>query len=255
MIPRILTTLAFNIVRVGICLACIAPMGYSENSNIIQLSTTNWEPFYFESGQDQGVVTDVATQAMGLSGYRLEVVFTSWARGYKGAVNGVYDGMLGAYMTEKRLKLFDFSEPIIASEEVFFALRSRKDIRYSSMKDMAEYKIGYMKSASHGEDFDKADFLTKIPAADYERNVVRLLSGAIDVFAGGKYPAMHVVNKKFSKEKNKIKIINPSISKRNLYVMFRKSERSLSYVKAFDKGLQQLKSMGKFEEILQKHGF
>lgn len=225
----------------------------SNSTEEVHLVTTNWEPYFFESGVEQGVVCDIARQALEHSGYKLKMTFTSWARGYKGAMVGKYHGMLGAYYTEERAKYFDFPSPIMPVIESLFVLRERNDIKFSSLKDLDGMKIGIMIDASHGVEFDNATNFTKVPAADYERSMTRLLSGTIDAFAGGHYAILHMANSKFSADVARIKALTPPLFAPQLYVMFRKSDKSKQFVNAFNEGLESLKKSGKFDEIKKKH--
>ncbi len=219
----------------------------------INLVTTNWEPYFFEDGLEQGVVCDIAAQALKLSGYTLKMTFTSWARGYKGAMVGKYNGMLGAYYTEERAKHFDFPDPIMPVVESLFVLKERKDIKYSSIKDLKGLQVGIMINASHGKEFDAATNFTKVPAADYERSMTRLLSGSIDAFAGGHFAILYMANKKFPDDVKRLKALEPPLFSPQLYVMFRKSDHSQEYVKAFNDGLKALKASGAFDKIKMKH--
>jgi polar amino acid transport system substrate-binding protein len=224
------------------------------NSKTIELVTTNWKPYFFEEGEKQGVLTDIVRESLLISGYSLKVTFTSWARAYKGAVEEKYMGILGAYYTDKRAKLFDYSSPILMAEEMLFTLSSKANVRYKTLEDLKEFKIGYMISASHGQAFDKADYLIKVPAADYERNIDRLLSGGIDIFVGGYSPVMHLIDESYPDHKTKIVPILPALAKEKLYLVLRKNATSLEKIDAFNKGLSSLKVSGKYLEILRHHG-
>ena len=96
---------------------------------VIKIGSDNYPPYNFlnEDGMPTGIDVDLATEAFGRMGYKIEIIPISWEQKKKMLENGEIDCIMGCFSMEGRLDDYRWAGPYIASRQVV-AVNENSDI-------------------------------------------------------------------------------------------------------------------------------
>ena len=235
-------------------LTLISHYAFAQDKKITVVSC-NWEPHFGEKLENGGYFTEIVTESFKRGGYSAEAKFLPWKRALETSKNGKYEVLFGAYYSEERTKHFKYSD-MIADETLCFFSKKGRGIKYKSLKDLAPYKIGFLRGSTYGKDFDEADYLKKDPVTNNELNVKKLMKGRIDLVLSSKVSFLSLINTDFPKFKGQVEIADPPLQVSNMYIAVSKKVPGYEkMIEDFNKGLKLLKEDGSFDKIMKKHGF
>jgi len=109
-----------------------------------------------------------------------------WERALRESAEGTrYDGLLGAYYSDERAAVYLLSDSLLT---LSIDLIARKDsgIRYETLKDLRNYKIGIIRGSVNSKEFDAATYLNKDLVSDPLLNLRKLLAGRVDLIVDSK---------------------------------------------------------------------
>ncbi|MCP3940473.1 MAG: transporter substrate-binding domain-containing protein [Desulfobacteraceae bacterium] len=219
-------------------------------------------PFTLKETTEHGMSWELSKIALETQGYNVSVKFAPWARAFSDTKDGKYDGILIAYWTKEREELFVYPDhPVAFITTGFFKKKKRKDIKYTgNFSDVSSFDIGVERSASMGEEFDKADHLNKIFVNESEQILKMVYLGNIDLgVTGFKYSRSNLNNiaklSGFEGIINEIEFIQPPFTRRPAYLMIsQKTPDFKQKLKDLNAGLEKIRTNGIFKSILKKHG-
>ena len=215
--------------------------------------TEPWPPFSGPRLRDKGFLPEVLVEAFDQFGYTVTVVFRPWARSLDDVKKGDKDILCGAYYTQERTKFLVYSQPIAEVQDVLFRKEGR-NITYQQLTDLKPYKIGVVRGAAHGKEFDAADFLNKEEVTHSGQNIRKLLVDKIDLMAGPMDVIKFIIKRDYPQFIDKIVVVNPPLSTNKIYFGFsKKVEGYQELLKAFTKGLKLIKNDGTFYYLAKKH--
>ena len=221
----------------------------------VVFTTMASEPYQGPDLLNEGYVVEITREAFKRVGYDFEVKYLPWARAMFEAENGTTDGLMGAYYTKKRTKIFSYSEPIGKVQLVFFAKKTTQ-VKYKTLKDLSPYTIGVVRGYAHNKDFDEATFIQKEETSTTELNLRKLLFDRVDIIADSRNVILFLIATKYPSFNNSLEVIHPPLQVNYLYNIFTKKVKGYKKkVKDFNRGLQMLKDDGTYDAILTKHGF
>ena len=220
----------------------------------ITATTEPWPPYMGHRLVIQGFLPEILVEAFEQVGYTVTVEFQAWAKALADVKKGEKDILCGAYYTQEREAFLAYSEPIAEVQDVLF-MKAGRNITYQQLNDLKPYKIGVVKGAAHGKEFDAADFLNKEEVTHSEQNIRKLLVDKIDLMAGPGDVIKFIIKRDFPQFVDKIKVIHPPLSTNKIYFGFsKKGARHPELLNAFSKGLRRIKNNGTFYYLAKKHG-
>ena len=223
----------------------------------ITLATLNWAPYVGKTLPDYGFNADLVRTILERVGYNLDLSFMPWARAMLSAKKGTFDGAFPAYYSKTRDENFAYTKSF-AQSPVVFCTRADADINYTGdLKSLKGYLIGTIRGFVNSPEFDKATYLHKDQTKSDLQNLKKLLKGRVDLIVIDKFVAISILknNPYFQGDVRSVKFLEPPLQVKPLYVIF--SYQASNYekkVRAFNKGLAEIKSDGTFKQIMQKHG-
>lgn len=99
-------------------------------SQKVRMVTTDWAPYYASTLESGGVIAELVKAAFQRGGYESTVSWYSWITAMKMAKNGPADALLGAYYSEERAEIFNYSDPIFSVDVGLIALKSLNIEKY-----------------------------------------------------------------------------------------------------------------------------
>ncbi len=241
-------------------LASQSHSAHGENGHHIYLTSGEWPPLISQSLTENGVLSKIVKEAFKLQGISVSIDYYPWARSYRYLTTTedfTYSGSLGYVWTEARDKEMYFSEPIYEGIGVFFHLvEANFDWKeYSHLKGLS---IGTTIGYQYGPDFEKARREKLFDNTEVTSDLInfrKLLNNRIDLFPTNIDVGLYILKKNFSvAERKRITYHSKPYHLSPIYAIFPKSRsQSNRLLNKFNKGLEQLKTSGQFDQIIKSH--
>ncbi len=220
----------------------------------IRLASGEWVPYQSKSLKHSGVVSRIVTEAFALGGVTVEYEYYPWKRGYVFAENGELDGTFLWFDTAERRAAFYVSEPVIDIQYVFFHLKDYA-FDWQTVDDLRGVTIGATVGYDLGEAFQQVEQGRAISVervSTDKQNFQKLLLGRVQVFPSGREAGYALIRQLFPPEKAELFTHHPLPLKAAPHhlLLSKKKARNRQLIKLFNKGLQQLKDSGKYEQYL-----
>ena len=217
----------------------------------IRLTNGEYPPFTSEDLKYYGLASHIVTKAFAVSDIQVEYKFYPWARSYKLAKEGTWDGTIPWSRKPEREQYFDYSDPILNVTKVFFHLKKRS-FDWKSIEDLKELTIGATLEYNYGKAFESAEKdgkieVERIPAD--EMNFRKLLKGHIAIFPMDLDGGYDILYKNFKPQDIQLITHHPKPVVKFPYhlLLSKKLKKSKQLLILFNKGLQHLKKTGKYD--------
>lgn len=221
------------------------------------LSNGEWPPFTSQHLTQQGFISEIVRQAFALQGYQVQYHFLPWARAYRYAKSGQVDGTVAWTKTPHRLKTMLFSEPVFNHTYVFF-YRADEHFDWQELSDLRDIRIGGSEGYSYGNEFDQVVQRGELQV-DYVSsdilNLKKLHAKRIDLFPSDIQVGYYLIHQLFSPlEAKQFTHHQRAIERIETHVLFSKVDltRGKQLQAAFNKGLQQLRSNGTYQKLIEQ---
>ena len=245
----------FVLAIIWLCSVTFGSQVFGGDKRIVLAHETSWAPHYGKDLERGGYTVEIIREAFKRVGYELETVWLPWKRAQVEAARGDHDGLGASYHNEERAKKFAYTDPIGATEVVFF-MRAGDDIKYSKLEDLKPYKIGTGFGYGYPDKFVKADYLKKVKAYELKTNIKRLLHKRIDLIIGSRKAILFYLKKEYPDMINSVEVLGNPLETMPLYVLFsRKRPNYEQKVKDFNRGLKMIKEDGTYHKIMKRYGF
>ncbi|QKE65265.1 amino acid ABC transporter substrate-binding protein [Aquipseudomonas campi] len=135
-------------------LALLAVRGAQAEAFMVYGTHDGYPKYYEEAGQAKGIVVDISKLCLDEMQVPYQIKLMPWARAYTLAERGG-GGVIGLSMSEERLLLFDFSEPIF-TEHIVLIVKKGREFTYEKIADLQGKLVGVSIGTSYGTAFDEA---------------------------------------------------------------------------------------------------
>jgi len=224
------------------------------SDRVVKLATLNWEPYVEENLENYGFTSEIVSEVFKKAGYQVEIHFMPWARVLAEVKTGEYDAMYPAYYSEERSGIYAFSNPIAQGPLVLYK-RSYDTILYKTLMDLKPYKIGVVRGYVNTPEFDSAVYLNKKIVNSDKQNLLKLLTGRIDLAVIDKYTAKRIIKTDIPQATEKLDFLDPPLENKVLYVGFSKAVKDYQkLLKNFNQTLNDMVKKGLIDDIVKKHG-
>jgi len=216
----------------------------------LAMATVPWAPFYSPDLERGGFITALSRAAFEVGGHAATIEFMPWARAMLEVEQGDRHVLMGAYYTEERAKTYVASDRLYTTRVGLVALDSLGVTEFDDLRDVQEYTIGYGRGWATTEEFDSAAYLDKEPADNNVLNVRKLYAGRIDMIAMN-FDRFRQIAAEEGFDLDKAVFLEPALKESGLYVMVSRAlANPQAIVEDFNAGLAQIRSNGRYEEIL-----
>jgi len=219
----------------------------------VRLTNGEWPPYLSKDLKHYGVASHIVESAFKNVGINVEYGFFPWKRALILAKRGAWDGSVIWSPTEERILDFYFSDQVAEDVNVFFHLKS-KLFDWKNYSDLKGLIIGATLSYNYGEEFTKNEKDRTIyveRAVKDETGFKKLISNRIDIFVCNLEVGYYLIHKMYSIETAR-KFTNhfrPVTKAPLVLLLSKKFNKSITFMKKFNKGLKHLKDSGTFDEF------
>ena len=214
----------------------------------------DFPPYHYldKNGVEQGFLIDIIVGTAKLLDMTVSFKQYPWSRCINMVEKGHADAMMNLFKTEKRKTFMHFANNIIAYEtNSFFALKETKLPYSGDIKTIIPYKIGTIRNYSYGKRFDAVSFPINYQLETEKQLIKSLINKRCEVIIGNKLTLRTLLNQMGLQDK--IKSLNPDISKNPLYIGFSKIRGHKALSKAFSEKLTQFKTSEAYQKIIKRY--
>jgi len=223
--------------------------GYAEET--IRIANNEWPPFHSEFLEHYGVASRIVKEAFMLEGIKVVYDFFSYKRALFLVKIGEWDGSLAWIYSEERAQFALFSKPIAINQQVFF-YQKNSNFRWNAFNELIGKSVGIVNIEAHVPkilQMEKSGNLHIERVKDEEINFRKLLGGRIQLALLSLDPGYHLLHRHFNPSQIKTITHHPKVvSEKPLHlILSKKKPRNQYLLKVFNKGLQRLKTSGKYD--------
>lgn len=223
----------------------------------IRITNGEWPPFTSEQLPYGGTLSRIVSEAFALEGVTVQYGYFPWKRAYAYARSGSWDGSVGWEPNPAHLADFAMSKPLLVVDKALYHLKS-VPFDWRQVDDLRRWRVGATAGYSYGRQWDQAvssGWLKVEEVTLDEQNLRKLLAKRIDVVAMETAVADYLIRTRLSPEDaalithHRQLVAQTSIS----LALSRQRQGSAQLLQRFNRGLQRLKSSGKYDEFLAEH--
>ena len=248
---------------VGVPLAAAHSEGPTRQ--IVSMTSSAWAPYIGPALPGDGYIYQLVRQAFALSGYELQVTYYPWARAVHTARAGSsYAGVFPEYYSSGREDDFVYSDPFPCGPISLFKKRGAEpefltnplENQEKALSELRQYRFGVVRGYINTDVLDNAAFLRREESRSDELNLRKLHFGRVDLVAIDPYVAEYLLKTTLAKYSDELVRMRPDLEHKQVYIAF--SRRARNYrelIKAFNSGLEIMRSSGELQRMLVNYGF
>ena len=240
----------------GILLALLNLLPTGALAESVRITNGEWPPITSERLPDKGPLSRIVSEAFALEGVTVEYGYFPWKRAYDYARTGKWDGSIGWAPTEKHLRDFLLSKPVLMVDKGLFYLKSTP-FDWKTIDDLKGWKVGSTAGYAYGDDWDKAINEGRLQIEEVtvdEQNIRKLLLRRVDVVAMEVDVANHLLRTLLPPDVAATIVQHPKLVMQTpiCLALSRKTERSAALMERFNRGLQRLTESGAYARHIQE---
>lgn len=227
----------------------------------MNIAVGEWPPYVSSKLLHYGVSSRIITEAFALEEITTGYTFFPWGRTLHLVKNNEYDATSMWNGNQAREQDYLVSAPIYEKQDaVFFHLKSFVFNWDPDHEDYANLKgkvVGATIGYQCGDEFAKAEQkkLIRVSRVPYEEvNFDMLLKGRIDVFIASYDTGYYALRANFTADQAALLTYTYRHSEKDSYHLLfsKKNPQNIERLKAFNRGLQELKENGKYDQYWQE---
>lgn len=208
-----------------------------------------WPPHSSIKLKNNGYAMQIITEAFSKTGYEVIKKWVPWARAFQDSQHGKCV-LQDASFNQERLQWFWFSMPYTTNNIVILS-RAHREIDLSD--PIKRYIVGQLRGSSVLNLSSNAT-IERIPVGSYSQAIKMIKLGRIDLFVGSKLALLYEARQ--LNLSNDIATIGAPLLEDFIHLAFsNKDQKNLVILADFNQGLFQLLKSGRYQEIMQEHGF
>ncbi|WP_168188204.1 ABC transporter substrate-binding protein [Hahella sp. CCB-MM4] len=247
--------------RIGIliCMSLISHQALAKDTSFpaVTFLHSNWPPFEYvnDQGEATGYTIDILNAMLDLVDIETTIQIFPWNRAYQTTLKHPNHAVFTLARTEEREPLFYWVGPIASREIYLWKLKSRHDIKVSTLEDVKQFRVGTVRGEAgerqlleHGFKFD----VNIHSVDDQTRNFLLLFNKRIDFFYGLELTTYFILNKE-GYDPSKVEKTVLLSGGQEYYFGFNR-ETPERVIRLFQDALQTIKDNGTFTRIQRKYG-
>ncbi|HTG02426.1 MAG TPA: transporter substrate-binding domain-containing protein [Nitrospirota bacterium] len=221
------------------------PVPASSDRRILFLGNEALPPMnYMKDGKPTGLVIDIVN-ALSKRMHRPVVVrLTNWTEAQRRVLDGQADALLQINSNPERLKIYDFSEPLLTSEFCIFTSSRRHDI--TTLADLRGLKVGVEENGLPILLLKDDPRIKLNVMPDYVQGFRMLTEGVVDALIADKWVGSFVLAENNIRG---IRVIEEPISRSYSTIAVKKGNAGL--LKEINAGLADIRRDGSYDRIIK----
>ena len=222
----------------------------------VGLGELDYPPFYYvEDGELQGAAVDIAERVADNLGHDLEYHRFPWARVQYFLRIGQIDMVILYFKTEERAHDVVYTDAPHLFESSYLAVPEHLNVEFDGdLKDLSEFSFLAVRGYWHGEQFDQADYLNKIPVNN-EEELLKSLATRRNFIGVGNKPALSLYAEALGVS-DKIRFLSPPIDRGPDYMAFSKAHPDAeALADEFTAALKDFMATDDYRAILDNYNF
>ena len=254
--PRLCPGAFCMVLALGLCSGLPA----SARAENLRLVTGELPPYATQERTDDGIALAIVRKAFAIGGSTVSYTFKPWTRSLEEARAGLWDGTAYWGKNPARDVGFLISDNVLTEQWVFL-YRQRGDAApvfdWHTLADLKSQRIAAVQSYTYTPEFwqmQKAGSLQVEFAQDDLGNLRRLVAGRVDVVVIERNVACYLMNANFKPEAVAGLRAHPKLLTNQFTTHLMLSDKlpqSAERMKAFNRGLAQLKKSKDYAALLQ----
>jgi polar amino acid transport system substrate-binding protein len=235
-----------------ILLCCMTAVASADTIHVV--TGNNYPPFTDENLPGGGMITEIVTLAFKKAGYQAHIAFRPWKRGYEETKKGDFVATFPYIKTEDRAKDFHYSQPI---NTVYTRVFVVKDSPIHELQDLTGRRIcvpvGYGVAEKFAEMLKQGLFNEEATPVDLVGCLRMMLSGRKDFFIINEISGWATIRETFNTTEN-FRTLDAIFKEETHHLIVSKTTTDgARLLKAFDRGLDQLREDGTLQMIIKRH--
>jgi len=226
---------------------------YSKES--ITIASNNYAPYTLINEIESGVILDIVKEVFIEVGLDLQIQKYPWKRAEASVLRGEIFAAAPYFKTEKRLSLYNFSEPLVYSFNRFFYNKKvfPEGFKWKNLRDFSKFQMGGVLGYWYLDSFDKAGLTTQLVPTDLQ-NLKKLVRNRIDFTVIDELTGLKLIKDNLIENIENIGMLEKEESFAPFYLLISKSyPNSLEITERFNRGLKIIRKNGKYLKILKKY--
>lgn len=233
------------------------------DSKVINIGSDPWCPYVCAiDDSHQGLMVDIARDALALSGFSLNLKILNWARAKKLVQTGKLDGIIGMSLAKGSAENYYFSKTQLAESQTCFFKRSEDDWFFDTVTSLNNKIFGWINNYNYADKqlhnwvfkHKHTKQILTVAGIDTYSRLLKLLSlKRIDTFADDNNVIAYELKKAGLSDKIKVAGCLTEIDHVHLAFSLQAKQKEI-WAKALEEGINKLKRTQRFEEILNFYG-
>lgn len=224
-----------------------------ESAQRVSIAMPMFPPYVHVSDEKPGFIPEIIMAAFESQGYEVSFHRMSFARALAAVRVGEYDAIAPIYRTIEREDFLFFSESI-GKSRIFLLNNKDRDVVFTSLFDLKNYRIGVIRGATITPDFDHATYLIKEEVKEQVQNIRKLMAGRIDLVVANELVLMWTIDQLCREFNQCSEYIWKEFAIHTTNIGFSKvNHNHIEYSKAFNIGFRIIKENNIYNEILRKY--
>ena len=222
----------------------------------ITLVTGKWAPYTSSNLPDKGLFTAIVSATFKLMGKQPRYLFVPWKRAETFVRQGRAFAAFPYMITAARKRLFYFSDTVAYSTGRFFYDKRfmKHPPQFQHLSQLQGYRIGGVMGYWYERPFENAGLDLNLVVSDSQS--LRLLAlNRVDLVATDEIVGWELIGTLFPQQKQDFATLSRPMDRASLRLMVsRKYPGARALLKAFNRGLVQIKENGTYARILKAYG-
>jgi polar amino acid transport system substrate-binding protein len=212
----------------------------------ILLATSEWEPYISETRAGHGKFAEIVTAVFKEMGMTTEFVFAPWKRVEALVKQGdVFAGIPYSDTVERR-KVFDYSDPILDSVNVFFYHTQvyPKGVSYSKLEDLSHYRISGVTGYWYENTFAQAKLPVEYVTSD-QQSITKLYFKRVDLVATDELVGWSLIKNLYPQDASVFAVVAKPLKLTSLHLLIsKKYPNAADITQKFNATFQRLNKQG-----------
>jgi len=233
---------------------------FAEEKTVIKLVAVDFPPYEYEVKENgkvviKGIQVDIVKRMFELAEIEYTLELLPFKRGYKYIQTLKRDCLFNFYKNPTRLKIFDYTDPILKNPLMLFIKKGNKTIKFTgSVNDLKGFKIGVMTGYTYSSEFEKArenGFLNIDEASSHIINFKKLINNRLDIYICEKNVGLYTAQNLAIADK--IEILEVPLKIQLGHIGIAKHNPNKNIIPKLNEALRHLKETNEYQQYFDKY--